>query len=159
VASIVAWNGSAVSPRRRITGRRVQPQPLVRLASRLLVAQAGASAAIGLGFTRRNVPWLVLTILVAVALCGLAGLVRSGSHTTWLVAVSAESGLVAVGLFRFAYARYMGGTLLALVTLGTLLHPAVAGMFAGAQRSRQPAHDHPARADGASDVLQEPAVG
>jgi hypothetical protein len=137
----------------------MQPDGLVRLASRLLVAQAGASAAIGLGFNRRNMPWLVLTILVVVALCGLAGLVRSGSHTTWLLAVSAESGLVAVGLFRFATARYMGGTLLALVTLGTLLHPAVAGVFAEAQRWRQGAHDHPAIADGASDVLQEPAVG
>ena len=76
----------------------------------------------------------MLTLIVAVALCGLAGLVRSGSHSTWLVAIAAESGLVAVGLFRFAYARYVGGTLLALVTLGTLLHPAVARAFAAAPR-------------------------
>ena len=91
----------------------------------------GASAAIGLGYSRRHVPWLVLTIVAAIALCGIAGLARTSSHPAWLVAVSAESGLVALGLFRFAYARYMGGTLLAIAILGTLLHPAVAAPSPG----------------------------
>jgi hypothetical protein len=124
----------------------------------MLVAQAGALAAIGVGFSRRNVPWLMLTVVAAIALCGLAGLVRSGSHAVWLVTVSAEAGLAAVGLFRFAYARYMGGSLLAIATLGTLLHPAVAGAFARV-RQRQPAEDHAPLADSANEVLQGPAIG
>ena len=103
--------------------------------------------------------WLVLTIVVAAALCGLAGLVRSGGHAAWLGAVSTESALVAAGLFRFVYARYMGGTLLAIVALGTLLHPAVAARFAGVQPRRAAMHDHPVLADGGTDALQGPAVG
>ena len=71
------------------------------------------------------------SILVAVVLCGLAGLVRSGSHAAWLAAVTFESGFIAVGLFRFAFARYLGGALLAVAVLGTLLHPALARVFAG----------------------------
>ena len=129
------------------------------LVARLLVAQAGASAAIGLSYSRRNVPWLVLTLIVAVALCGLAGLVRSGGHPTWLVAITVESGLAAVGLFRFAYAGYLGGTLLALITLGTLLHPAVASAFAGAPRRRGHAGEHVAAAEGAPDAVADPAIG
>jgi hypothetical protein len=155
----MAWQGRAASPRRSAADRRVQPDALVSLATRLLIAQAGASAAIGLGYSRRHLPWLVVTIVVAVALCGLAGLVRSGSHTAWLIAVSGECGLVAVGLFRFAYARYMGGTLLAIASLGTLLHPAVAGAFTGIQRGRTPAHDRPVLTDGGSEAVHGPAVG
>jgi hypothetical protein len=132
---------------------------LTSLVGRLLVAQAGASAAIGLGYSRRNMPWLVLTLIVAVALCGLAGLVRSGSHPIWLFAITVESGLAAVGLFRFAYARYMGGTLLALITLGTLLHPAVARAFATAPRRRGHTSEHAAIAEGAPDGVGDPAIG
>jgi hypothetical protein len=94
-------------------------------------------------------PWLLLTIIVALALCGLAWLVRSGSHGIWLVAISAESGLVAVGLFAFAYAGYLGGTLLSLVTLGTLLHPAVARSFAASRRWDPSADESPVLANGA----------
>jgi hypothetical protein len=109
---------------------RSAPPAAVSLVSRLLLAQAGACAAIGVGYSRRNLPWLLLTIGVALVVCGLAALVRSGGHGTWLTAITVESTLVAVGLFRFAYAGYVGGTLLAIVTLGTLLHPAVSGAFA-----------------------------
>jgi hypothetical protein len=129
------------------------------MVARLLVAQAGASAAIGLGYSRRNMPWLVLTLMVAVALCGLAALVRSGSHPTWLIAITIESGLAAVGLFRFAYVGYMGGTLLALVTLGTLLHPAVARAFAIAPARSGHAGEHVALAEGAPDGVGDPAIG
>jgi O-antigen ligase len=120
------------SPRQR---RRIVPSPglrshaLVSLVSRLVVAEAGACAAIGVGYNRRHLPWLLLTVAVAVALCGLAALVRSGTHTAWLAAITVESGLVAIGLFRFAYAGYLGGTLLAIITLGTLLRPAVSRAF------------------------------
>lgn len=132
---------------------------ITRLVARLLLAQAGASAAIGLGYSRRNMPWLVMTLIVAVALCGLAALVRSGSHPTWLIAITLESGLAAVGLFQFAYVRYMGGTLLALISLGTLSHPAVARAFAPAPRHRGHAGEHAAVTEGAPDGVGDPAIG
>jgi hypothetical protein len=144
----MAWRGAAAPN---------QPGGLVRLASRLLLAQAGASAVIGMSFSRRNVPWLVVALAVAVAVCGLAFVVRSGTHAAWLTAVGAESGLVALGLFRFAYAGYMGGSLLAIIVLGTLLHPAVAGSFARGDRGLVSAADH-AVTDGAGDPRQGPAV-
>jgi O-antigen ligase len=129
--------------------RRLVPSPgprwhaLVSLVSRLVVAEAGACAAIGVGYNRRHLPWLLLTVAVAVALCGLAALVRSGTHTAWLAAITVESGLVAVGLFRFAYARYLGGTLLAIITLGTLLRPAVSRAFsAGRDRAELTVGQH-----------------
>jgi hypothetical protein len=124
---------------------------LVRVVSRLYMAQAGASAAVSLSFGRRSVPSVLLAIAVTAVLCWLAAIVRSGSHTVWLIAIAFESGFVAVGLFRYAYAaKYLGGTLLAIITLGMLLHPAVARAFAGP-------HDVPDRAgaalaDGASEL-------
>ncbi len=139
-------------------GRKSRPHALLSLVARLLTAQAAAGAAIGLAYSRRNLPWLVLTLVIAVLLCGLAALVRSGSHTTWLAAISVESVLVATGLFRFAYARYPGGTLLAIIGLGTLLRPSVARAFAVAPRWYRPAAD-PALAEGGPDALREPAAG
>jgi hypothetical protein len=133
--------------------QRFQPPPLVGLVSRLIIAQSGASAAIGIAYSRRNMPWLVLTVLIAVALCGLAAAVRSGGHTTWLAAICVESGLTAVGLFRFGYASYMGGTLLAAGTLGTLLHPAVARAFAAAPRWKASAAEGRALAEARGEVL------
>jgi len=101
---------------------------------------------------------LVLTIIAAIAICGLAGVIRSGSQPAWLLAISVESTFVAVGLFRFAYARYLGGTLLAIVALGTLLHPRVARAFAPPQASRAAVRDHPglarqSLADGGGEPL------
>ena len=80
--------------------RQQDTHPLIAVVSRLLVAQAFASAVIGIAFSRRHVPWLVLTILVAVALCGLAAVVRSGSHSTWLVAICAAVSIAARSLSR-----------------------------------------------------------
>jgi hypothetical protein len=113
---------------------RARPHDLVTLVSRLLFAQAGASAAVSLSYGRRNVASVLLAVLVAAVLCGLAWFVRSGAHTAWLMTIAFESAFVATGLFRYAYARYLGGTLLGIIALGTLLHPAVARMFAGARR-------------------------
>jgi len=141
------------------SSRATRPQALIVFVSRLLVAQAGAGAAIGLAYSRRNAPWLLLTIAVAVAVVCLAGIVRSGSHTVWLLAICVESTLVAVGLFRYAYARYMGGTLLAIITLATLLHPAVARAFAATPRWHRPVPDHPGLAEGTADVLPGRAAG
>jgi hypothetical protein len=56
--------------------------------------------------------------------------VRSGTKTAWLVAVGFEVAFVAYGLSRFFAARYLGGTLFAIITLGTLVHPAVARAYA-----------------------------
>jgi hypothetical protein len=111
---------------------------LVSLVSRFLVAEAGACAAIGVGYNRRHLPWLVAAVALAMALSGLAALVRSGTHTAWLAAITVESALVAVGLFRFAYARYLGGTLLAIITLGALLHPQVSRAFSAGAVPAEP---------------------
>jgi ribose/xylose/arabinose/galactoside ABC-type transport system permease subunit len=110
------------------------PHPLVALVTRLVVAQAGLAAAIGLLYSRRHLPSIVITLTLVAALCGVALVVRSGSQASWLVAVAAESAFVAIGLFRFATSRYLGGTLFAIITVATLLHPAVARAFSGAPR-------------------------
>jgi hypothetical protein len=133
---------AAAGPREARAAERARRHSLVSLVSRLLLAQAGACAALGVGFTRRNLSGLLLVLGIAAAVAGLAALVRSGSHASWLAAITAESALVAVGLFRFAYARYLGGTLLAIITLGTLLHPAVARVFAGLKPAGSAAADH-----------------
>ena len=148
-----------VAPRRDPAVRqRVRPHSLVSLVSRLLLAQAGAGAALGVAFSRRNLPLLLLVLAIAGAVAGLAAVVRSGSHTSWLATITAESALVAVGLFRFAYARYLGGTLLAIITLGTLLHPAVARAFAPTKAGAPAAADHHGLADGTGE-LQGSAAG
>lgn len=126
------------APRRPRAARapRDRRHQLITLVSRFLLAQAAADAVISLAYGRRHLPWLVAALTVAVAVCGLAAVVRSGSHPAWLAAVSSESALVAVGLFRFAGAGYLGGTLLAIVTLGILLHPEVSRVFSGAAGQR-----------------------
>ncbi len=142
---------STVAAKRSSPAPAARSSALVRLVSRLYVAQAGASAAVSLSFGRRNVPSVLLAIAVTAALCWLAAIVRSGSHTVWLIAIAFDSGFVAVGLFRYAYAaKYLGGTLLAIITLGTLLHPAVARAFAGPLDV--PEHAGSALADGASEL-------
>ncbi|HEY2506373.1 MAG TPA: hypothetical protein VGI58_07635 [Streptosporangiaceae bacterium] len=142
------------------TGVRPRPHPLVSLISRLLVAQASAATLIGLAYSRRTVASVVTTVVVVAAVCGLAGLVRSGSHAGWLVAVSVESCFAAAGVFWFAYAGYLGGTLLALITLGTLLHPRVARAFAPLRRAGEAASsDQGSLADPAGEVLPGRALG
>jgi hypothetical protein len=146
IAAAGGFGGS--SPR---AARSARPAA-VSLVARLLLAQAGACAAIGACYSRRNLPWLLLTITVALILCGLAALVRSGGHGTWLTVITVESALVAVGLFRFAYAGYLGGTLLAIITLGTLLHPAVSRAFAAAPGGPESAGDDLGLADEAVEL-------
>jgi hypothetical protein len=151
-------------PPARRRRRRLTPSPgprshaLVSLVSRFLTAEAGACAAIGVGYNRRHLPWLVAAVALAVALCGLAALVRSGTHTAWLAAITVESALVAVGLFRFAYAGYVGGTLLAMITLGTLLHPQVSRAFNTGEAGAEAAVGQPGLAESAAE-LQGSAAG
>jgi hypothetical protein len=127
---------TAAAPARIAQVRPSGPPALVTMVSRMLLAQAGASAAVTMSFGRRTVTSVVLTVLVAIALCALAGVVRSGHHTAWLVSIAFESGFAAVGLFGYTYGWYLGGTLLAIIVLGTLLHPAVARLYAGPATAR-----------------------
>ena len=105
---------------------------LVKLATRLVTAQAAAAAAIGLAYSRRHVPSVLITLMLVVALLGLAALARTGAHTAWLSAIAFESAYIMFGLIRFFSTRYLGGTLFGIITIGVLLHPAVARAFSGA---------------------------
>jgi hypothetical protein len=62
-------------------------------------------------------------------------------------------------LFRFAYADYLGGTLLAIIALGALLHPSVARAFALAPSLRAAARDHSGLAEAPGEVLRGGAAG
>jgi len=115
---------------------RERPNDLVALVTRLVVAQAGLAGAIGLSYSRRNGPWIMITLMLAIALCGLAVVVRSGTHAAWIVAVGFEAAFIAFGLFRFFAARFLGGTLFAIATLGVLLYPAVTRAFDSPPRQR-----------------------
>jgi ribose/xylose/arabinose/galactoside ABC-type transport system permease subunit len=103
--------------------------PLVKLVTRLVAAQAGADAAIGLCYSRRHLPSIIITLMLVVAVLGLAVIVRSGTHAAWVVALGFESAFVMFGIVRFITSRYVGGTLMALIATGVLLHPAVARAF------------------------------
>ena len=111
---------------------------LVRLVTRLVVAQAIAAAAIGLPFSKRQLSSILITLAMVAALCVLAFLVRSGTKTAWLMAVGFEIAFVGFGLSRFFAARYVGGTLFAIITAGTLLHPAVARAYSVLPSQEQP---------------------
>ncbi len=116
--------------RRRLLGTRVPGRPApVRLVTRLVVAQAATAAAIGLAFSRRHLPSVLITLALVASLVLLALLVRSGTRAAWVTAVSVESAFFVYGVSRFLFARYVGGTLFALVVAGTLLHPAVARAY------------------------------
>jgi O-antigen ligase len=102
---------------------------LVRVVTRLVVAQTIAAAAIGLPFSRRQLSSVLITLAMVAALCVLVLVVRSGTKAAWLMAVGFEVAFVGYGLSRFFAARYLGGTLFAILAVGTLVHPAVARAF------------------------------
>jgi hypothetical protein len=103
--------------------------PLVALAARLIVAQTALAAAIGLSYSRRHLPSILITLMLVAVLWGLVLVVRSGTQAAWVFAIGLESSFILFGLFRFFTSRYLGGTLLAVITFVTLLHPAVARAF------------------------------
>jgi hypothetical protein len=109
---------------------RGQQHEMVRLITRMLMTQALASALIGLLFGRRHLTSVLITLAFVAAICGLAVLARTGTHAAWLIAITFEAAFFVYGLSAFVFTRYLGGTLLSLITLGTLLHPSVAGAFA-----------------------------
>jgi hypothetical protein len=134
--------------------------PLVRLVTRLVVAQAIAAAAIGLPFSKRQLSSVLITLAMVAALCGLVVLVRSGTKTSWLIAVGFEVAFVGYGLSRFFAARYLGGTLFAILALGTLLHPAVARAYAVApQHARREPPGELGLGDAARDACGDQILG
>ena len=118
--------GTGGRPGRRSGG----PLPAtVRLVWRLAVAQAVAAAAIGLPFSRRHLPSILITVSLVLAVCLVALLARAGTRTAWTATLAFETVYFLFGLSRFLSARYLGGTLFSLVIAGTLLHPAVARAY------------------------------
>ena len=146
--------------RRGADGRRHVPAPQVRLVTRLVLAQAAAAAAVGLPFSRRQVPSILITLSLVAALCLLALLVRSGTRAAWLMAVSFEIAFFIYGVSRFIYARYVGGTLFAVVVAGALLHPAVARAYS-AVPGQMPGHERGevGFGDAAGETVGEHAAG
>jgi hypothetical protein len=115
----------------RVSQRPARPRsPHVRLVTRLVGAQAVTAAVVGLPFSRRHLPSVMLTLTLTALLCLLALAVKSGTRPAWLAAFACESVFFLYGLSRFVFARYVGGTLFALVVAVTLLHPAVARAYA-----------------------------
>ena len=137
-----------------------RPHELIRLATRLIAAQAIAAAAVGLPFSRRHLPTILITLALVAALFLLAAVVRNGGHAAWLIAISAESAFVVFGLSRFLASRYLGGTLLGIITLGALLKPSVGRALSAARRPAAPAEaDFGAAAEGLDDAQDGPLHG
>ena len=132
----------------------------VRLVTRLVVAQAAAVAAVGLAFSRRHLPSVLITLALVLSLCVLAFLVRSGTRGAWLTALGFESVFFVYGVSRFVFARYVGGTLFAVVVAGALLHPAVARAYS-AVPGRLPGHERGevGFGDAAGETFGEHAAG
>jgi hypothetical protein len=121
-------------------GRRRVAVPQVRLVTRFVVAQAVAAAAVGLPFSRRHLPSVLITLALVASFCLLALLVRSGTRSAWLMALGFETAFFVYGVSRFLVARYVGGTMFAIVVVGALLHPAVARAYS-AGPGRVPGHE------------------
>ena len=147
-------------PRRRPRGHPASRPAAVRLVTRLVVAQAAAAAAVGLAFSRRYLPSVLITLALVASLCLLAMLVRSGTRAAWLTAVTFETMFFIYGVSRFVFARYVGGTLFAVVVAGTLLHPAVARAYS-AVPGALPGHERGevGFADAAGETFGEHAAG
>jgi hypothetical protein len=114
------WAGAPAAGKRQV---------MIRLMTRLVLAQATLAAVIGLFYSRRHLPSVVITMLLVAMFCALAFVVRSGTHVAWIIALSVESAFVLFGLSRFFAGRYVGGTLLAIIAMGALIHPAVAASY------------------------------
>jgi ribose/xylose/arabinose/galactoside ABC-type transport system permease subunit len=150
--------GSRVRPdRRRDVAARSAPragrQSLVKLVTRLITAQAAVAAAIGLAYSRKQVPSIIITLMLVVALLGLAAMSRSGTPVAWMVTIGFETAFVMFGLIRFITSRYVGGTLFGMIALGVLLHPAVARAFSGAAAQAE------GPVEAGADALRGPAAG
>jgi ribose/xylose/arabinose/galactoside ABC-type transport system permease subunit len=135
----------------------VRDHSLVKLVTRLMIAQAAVAAAIGLSFSRRHVPSIIVTLMLVVALLGLAAMTRSGTQVAWVSAIGFETAFVMFGVIKFITSRYMGGTLFGIVAMGVLLHPAVARAFSGVPRPADEAL--PALGEAGADAFGGRAAG
>ncbi len=154
-------SGPGRQRRRRVPGgRRRVPVRQVRLVTRLVVAQAAVAATVGLPFSRRHLPSILITVGLVAMLCLLALLVRSGTRAAWLMAVGFEAAFFIYGVSRFVFARYVGGTLFAVVVIGTLLHPAVARAYS-AVPGQLPGHERGevGFGDATAETIGENAAG
>jgi len=115
---------------------------------------------VGLAFSRRYLPSVLITLALVASLCLLAMLVRSGTRAAWLTAVTFETMFFIYGVSRFVFARYVGGTLFAVVVAGTLLHPAVARAYS-AVPGALPGHERGevGFGDAAGETFGEHAAG
>jgi ribose/xylose/arabinose/galactoside ABC-type transport system permease subunit len=139
---------------------RLRPHPLVKLVTRLITAQAAVAAAIGLSYSRRHVPSIIITLMLVVALLGLAAMTRSGTHAAWVSAIGLESAFIMFGVIRFISSRYLGGTLLGIIGMGVLLHPAVARAFSEVPApAERPGEAPPALGDAGAGALGDGAAG
>lgn len=102
---------------------------------------------------RRYVPPIIITLMLVAALLGRAAMTRPGTHAAWVFAIGFESAFIMFGLIRFFSARYLGGTLFGMVTLGVLLRPAVARAFSRVPaRAESPGEARPALGDAGADA-------
>lgn len=139
---------------------RLRPGPLVRLVTRLITAQAAVTAAIGLSYSRRHVPSIIITLMLVAALLGLAALTRSGTHAAWVAAIGFESAFIMFGVIRFISSRYLGGTLFGMISLGVLLHPAVARAFSEIpEPAERPGEARPGLGEAGADALGDGVTG
>jgi len=136
-----------------------QPDQFVALVKRLIVAQTGLAAAIGLSYSRRHLPSIIITLMLVAALWGLALVVRSGTHAAWIVAIGSEAAFILFGLFRFLTSRYVGGTLFAIIIASVLLQPAVARAFTRPPRRDRQGLRESDLADTADGALGGSAAG
>jgi hypothetical protein len=116
---------------RALRETRARPGVSIRLVVRLLLAQAAMASLIGFSYSRRQLSSILITLMLVMVVLGIALLARSGSHAAWMLAIGFESAYVAFGLWRFVTSRYVGGTLLGIILLGALLHPAIARSYSG----------------------------
>ena len=139
---------------------RLRPGPLVRLVTRLITAQAAVAAAIGLSYSRRHMPSIIITLMLVAALLGLAALTRSGTHAAWGTAIGFESAFIMFGLIRFISSRYLGGTLFGMISLGVLLHPAVARAFSEVPTpAERPGEARPGLGEAGAEALGDGVTG
>ncbi len=142
-------------PRRATARLPESAREHVGLVSRLLVAQAGIAGALSLAFSRRSVSVILTTLVFVAVLCALAVLANTGTPTARTAVLGFEFAIVVFGLYRFAFERYLGGTVFAIVVAAVLLHPAVVQAYGsaspGMSDSAEPAPDP------AGGALGEPA--
>jgi hypothetical protein len=132
---------------------------MVRLVWRLMVAQAVSVAAIGLPFSRRHLPSILITLSFVAALCLVALAARSGTRAAWLILLVFETTYFCFGLAKFMSARYLGGTLFSLVIACTLLHPSVARAYSvPLGRTRRTERRDVSLGDAAGERLSERAA-